>query len=92
MKLTDRGNTYKALTPVQPGIDSTDRLKIKLTYRGHTYSAKPRSVMVSEAVEVGRKTVTLIYRGKTYDRKLPLPKLDQQPYAINWRYQTPAEV
>ena len=86
MKLTFRGNSYEVPAPIQLGSDSTERLKIKLIYRGNTFDYTPRPVVVSEEVERDGPTVTLIYRGNTYERKLQPPKPYQKPRAINWRW------
>lgn len=88
MKLTYRGNSYEMPAPMQSVSDSTDRPKIKLTYRGCTYYSTPHSMMVSEAATSDWKTVTLTYRGNTYDRQLPLLQPHQPSHAINWRYQS----
>jgi len=43
--------------------------------------------MVSEAVEMDKSTVILIYRGNAYERQIQSQKPYQKPRAINWRYQ-----
>lgn len=87
MKLTYRGNSYEMPAPMQSVSDSTDRPKIKLTYRGSIYYSTPHPVVVSEANR-DSKTVTLTYRGNTYDRQLSPPQPNQSSLAINWRYQS----
>lgn len=88
MKLTYRGQTYEIPALSQAG--DAAQPKIKLIYRGHTYDYTPRSVVVPEAA-ADSKTVTLTYRGSTYERTLPAPKPYQEPRAINWRYRTSRE-
>lgn len=86
MKLTYRGHAYKLPTLIQLGSNSTNQPKIKLIYRGHTYYSTPRPVVVSDAVTTDSSTVTLMYRGNTYKRKVPFLKSYQQLRATNWRY------
>lgn len=86
MTLTYRGNTYETPAPIQLGSDSTDRLPIKLIYRGHTYYYIPRPVISFAEIETDEPTITLIYRGSTYKRKLRATKPYQKPRAINWRW------
>lgn len=83
MKLIYRGNAYEVSAPSQFGSNSTDQPKIKLIYRGHTFDYASRPVVVSEEIATKRSTVTLVYRGNTYERELQASK----PYAINWRWQ-----
>ncbi len=87
MKLTFRGHPYNLPTPIRLGSVATDQPKIKLIYRGHTYDYTPYPVMVSEAVEMDKSTVILIYRGNAYERQIQSQKPYQKPRAINWRYQ-----
>jgi hypothetical protein len=91
MKLNFCRHSYEFPAPLQLGFASEDQPQIKLICRGHTYDYTPRSVIVSEAVEIDRSKVTLIYRGNTYERNLKSPKFYPKPRAINWRYQIPAE-
>jgi hypothetical protein len=86
MKLADRIASNELSTPVQPSPDSIDQ-PIKLFYRGNTFDYIPRPEMTSEKDEADLPTVTLIYRGNTYVRKLHPPKPYQKPRAINWRWQ-----
>jgi hypothetical protein len=87
MKLPFRGYFYEvpALTPL--GYACKDNAQLKLIYRGEMCNYTPRPVVASEAVKSDGTTVTLIYRGNTYERKLHPPKAYQKPRAINWRYQ-----
>lgn len=80
MKLTYRGQAYETSAQPQAHIPASS----KLIYRGHTYSYSPRPVVPEAA---NGPTVTLIYRGATYERSLPARPY-QTPRAINWRYQT----
>lgn len=86
MNLIYRGQPYKIATFTQLSSDSVDQSKIKLIYRGQIYYTTPRSVMASKAVSSDTPTVTLIYRGVTYERTLQSRQY-QQSRAINWRYQ-----
>ena len=72
MKLTSRGNAYEIPTSIQCGSDSMDQPKIKLIYRDHKYYITPHLAVFAEVVEQGEQQATLIYRGNTYERKLPL--------------------
>lgn len=87
MKLTYRGNSCETSSPIQLSSDSKDQSKLKLIYRGSTFDYTPRPLVVSEKMETEGPTVTLIYRGNTYERKLQPPKPYQKPRAINWRWQ-----
>lgn len=69
--------------------DGRERSQHKLIYRGNTFDYIPRPVVVSAEEQTDWQTVTLIYRGNTYERKLPPPKPYQKPHAINWRWQYP---
>lgn len=87
MQLTYRGNTYQASTPVQSSSDSKiEEPKFKLIYRGSTYNYNPPPARVPEAIQAEGSTVTLIYRGMTYQRKLAPYNPSQKPMATNWRY------
>jgi hypothetical protein len=86
MKLTYRGNAYVNSASVPFNADSQDQAKIKLIYRGYTYSYTLHSVE-SELTATDTLTTTLTYRGNTYQRQLQRPQLSQQPREINWRYQ-----
>jgi hypothetical protein len=83
MTLTYRGISDKVSTSIQPDSNSIDQPKIKLFYRGNTFDYIPRP-------EVGPEedwpTVTLMYRGVTYERKIQPPKPYQKPRAMNWRW------
>ncbi len=87
MKLTYRNASYEVFAPTQLVSGSTDKPKIKLIYRGHTYDYTPRPVAVSKEIETDGSTVTLIYRGNTYEHKLQPLKPYQKSRAINWRWQ-----
>jgi hypothetical protein len=94
MKLTYRRQTYEAPAPIQLAPAAADQPKMKLIYRGHICDYTPRPVVVPEAsVMKGTEgttegeTVTLIYRGHTYQRNLRPLQPYQQPRAINWRWQ-----
>lgn len=79
MKLTFRGNSYEVPTAIQLGSNSTEQPKIQLIYRGNVFYYTPRPVVVSEEVETNWPTVTRIYRGNTYVRKLRAPKPIKSP-------------
>jgi Domain of unknown function (DUF4278) len=84
MKLNYCGNSYDVPAPSQPSSDAIDKPKIKLFYRGNTFDYIPRPEVVAEE---DWPTVTLMYRGVTYKRKIQPPKLYQKPRAVNWRWQ-----
>jgi hypothetical protein len=86
MKLTFRGHAYEVPAPIQLVSASTDQPQMKLIDRGQTYDYTSRAAVVSEVVEPGAPTVTLIYRGNVYERHLQPPKAYQKPDAINWRW------
>ncbi len=88
MKLTYRGHSYEISTPSQIGIavDSAKQPQTKLTYRGQTYCATPRSAVPAAAPEAST-VVTLSYRGVTYQRILSSPKLYDFARLTHWRYQ-----
>ncbi len=69
-KLTYRGNSYEVPAPILVDSNSTTQPKIKLIYRGNTFDYTPRPVVISEEIKTDCSTVTLIYRGKIYERKL----------------------
>lgn len=86
MKLPFRLNLSEVPAPIQLASDSTAH-QMKLIYRGNTFYYIPRPVVVSGKVETeDESTVTLIYRGNTYERKLKPLKPYQEPRAINWRW------
>lgn len=87
MKLNYRGNAYNIPASIHFDSDSADHPKQKLTYRGLVYDYTPRPAAVPEAFDPDAPTVTLIYRGVTFDRQLRSPKPYQMPRAMNWRYQ-----
>jgi hypothetical protein len=91
MKLTYRGSAYEVSPPIQFNPASTDQSQIKLIYRGHIYYTTRCSMVVPEAVQTAAPTVTLIYRGNSYGRKLYVSRLDQTLCLINWRYQIPGD-
>jgi hypothetical protein len=79
-------STQSITTPVMPANTTTiDRPKIRL--RGSIYVYSPRPIVTTEDKGIEGATVTLIYRGNTYERKLQFPKPYQQPRALNWRWQ-----
>jgi hypothetical protein len=71
---------------------SQSQLRFKLIYRGNIFyrdaqpiiSTKINSTKINELDE---PTITLIYRGNTYERRLKPPKPYQKPRTINWRWQ-----
>ena len=87
MKFASRRKAYEIPAPINHSCDSTTQPKIKLTYNGNTFDYIPRPpVVVSEEDKKNWSTVTLIYRGNVFERKLPPPKPYQKPHAINWRW------
>ena len=90
MKLNSRRKAYEVSAPINHGSDFCDSIKkpkIKLTYNGNTFDYIPRPpIVVSEDDTADWSTVTLIYRGNVFERKLPPPKPYQKPRAINWRW------
>ena len=86
MKLTYRGNAYEVPASIHSRADATNQPKQKLIYRGQTHDYIPHSVVVSEAFDPDAPTVTLSYRGITFERQIRSPKPYQAPRAINWRY------
>lgn len=87
MNFTYRGQPYQISTSTQSSPDSVYQPKDKLIYRGQVYYTAPRSAVVSRAAKGDEPTVTLTYRGITYQRTLQSPQPYQQPHAVNWRYQ-----
>ncbi len=87
MKFTSCSKAHKIPAAIKHGSDSTTQPKIKLIYNGNTFDYIPRSpVVASEDDKKDWSTVTLIYRGNVFERKLPPPKPYQKPRAINWRW------
>jgi Domain of unknown function (DUF4278) len=86
MKLTYRNTSYEVSAPIQPKSNAKDQPKIKLFYRSNTFDYNPPPVVTSEEDQTDWPTVTLIYRGTTYQRKIQPPKPYQKPRAINWRW------
>jgi hypothetical protein len=67
------------------GYQAIDRPKIRL--RGSIFVYSPRTIVTTEDKGIECATVTLIYRGNTYERKLQSSQSYRQPRAINWRWQ-----
>lgn len=86
MKLNYRGNAYNVPAWIHSNSDSTDQPKQKLIYRGLVYDYTPRPAATPEAFDPNTLTVTLIYRGVTFERQIRSPKPYQTPRAMNWRY------
>ncbi|MBW4621683.1 MAG: DUF4278 domain-containing protein [Cyanosarcina radialis HA8281-LM2] len=86
MKLTYRGNSYENCDRINSDSDSTDKLPIKLIYRGHAYCYNRRSVAASQEIETDGTNVTLIYRGNTYESKISTFEPTRIPLALNWRW------
>jgi Domain of unknown function (DUF4278) len=87
MKLAYRGNSYEVFAPAPIGSASPDQPKNKLICRGNTFHYSPRPEVVSEGDKTDWATITLIYRGNAYQRKIQPPQPYQKPRAINWRWQ-----
>jgi Domain of unknown function (DUF4278) len=85
MRLMYRGNSYEVGVPipkfpayVQYNSNSANQPKAKLIYRGLTFDYVPPPVKIPEVDSTDWVTVTLIYRGNVYMRKIqPL-----QPYQV----------
>jgi hypothetical protein len=86
MKLLYRGISYEAPSQQAPLSESTSQQKVRLIYRGSSYEYQPQTRQISELPD-NALTVTLMYRGQTYQRKLALATSYQQPRALNWRWQ-----
>ncbi len=87
MKLNSGSKAHKIPAAIKHGCDSTEQPKIKLTYNGNTFDYISRSPAVfSEDDKKDWSTVTLIYRGNVFERRLPPPRPYQKPRAINWRW------
>ncbi|NJL39577.1 MAG: DUF4278 domain-containing protein [Leptolyngbyaceae cyanobacterium SM1_4_3] len=80
-----RGNAYEVPASIHSGSDSENQPKQKLIYRGQIYDYTPPSA-IPEAFDPNATTVTLSYRGVTFERQIRSPKPYQPPRAINWRY------
>lgn len=85
MRLTYRGNAYEVLASIHSTSNSENQPKQKLMYRGQTYDYTPPAV-VSESFALDALTVTLIYRGVTFERQIRSLKPYQMPRATSWRY------
>lgn len=85
--LTFDGNSYTIPTPKQINSNTTAQSQIKLIYRGEIFYTNPRPLPVRVADDPKAPTITLHYRGVTYQRKLRTPKPQLQPVALNWRWQ-----
>jgi hypothetical protein len=83
MKRTYRGISYEVSAPVRHSSDPVDNPQIKLFYQGNVFDYIPRPVRIAQE---WWPTVTLIYRGVSYERKIPPLKPYQKPRAINWRW------
>ena len=80
-------NTRNFPSASEHGFDFTEQPQIKLRYNGNTFDYIPRPpVVVSEEDKKDWSTVTLIYRGNVFERKIAPPKPYQKPRAINWRW------
>jgi hypothetical protein len=79
-----RGISHEVSTPIRHYSDPVDNNpQIKLFYRGNVFDYIPRPMQIAQK---WWPTVTFIYRGVTYERKVQPPKLYQKPRAINWRW------
>lgn len=93
MKLLYRGvpyeiNNQSTQSPLATETtEPTTQSKVQLRYRGNVYDYQPQPQLVSEADLADAPTVTLMYRGQTYQRKLSTPRAYQSPRALNWRWQ-----
>jgi len=74
MKLNYRGNAYEVPASIHSGSNSTNQPQQKLIYRGQIYDYTPRPVAVPEAFDPYAPTVTIIYRGVTFERQIRSPK------------------
>ncbi|MBE9030637.1 DUF4278 domain-containing protein [filamentous cyanobacterium LEGE 11480] len=75
MKLLYRGASYtinnqSAQSP--SAVDSSRQADVRLTYRGSSYERQPESVLVAATAKANVSTATLMYRGQTYDRRVPV--------------------
>jgi hypothetical protein len=86
MKLTLDHNSAADPTQIELGGDATDRSKLRL--RGSKFFYTPRPIVVAKVDLTEWSSVTLIYRGNTYERKLQPPQPYRQPRTLNWRWQT----
>lgn len=86
MKFNHRTTTI-VREPIQIGFDILHLPKTQLIYRGSTYNYIPPRTVISREDRSGWPTVTLIYRGTAYQRKIQPPKPYRKPRAINWRWQ-----
>jgi len=82
MNLTYRGNAYTVPTSVHSSSDCENQPKQKLIYRGQMYNYAPPAAEVPKAFAPNELTVTLIYRGVTFERQICSPKPAQTPHAI----------
>mgnify|MGYP002777053077 FL=1 len=95
MKLLYRGIPYEVSNNNQSApssCDTTPQNKVRLIYRGLTYEYEPQARLSSEALPSDAPTVTLMYRGQAYQRKLFPVQPYQQPRALNWRWQFNSQV
>lgn len=84
MKSIFRSKANKVPASIEPGFAEQPK---KLIYRAQTFDYIPRHVVGYPKNLTDCPTVTLIYLGNTYKRKIPFPKPYQKPRAINWRWQ-----
>ncbi len=77
-----RRNSYKVQPSTQLGSDSKNSSKVKLIYRGVKIDYIPPPVNIFEEDTTDWDSVTLIYRGNTYERKVRPLKSYQKPIPL----------
>ena len=88
-----RHNSAAVTNLMQLDFATTDRPKIRLRGSIFLYTPRPMAIIhkagdiKDREVETDGQTVTLIYRGHTYERTLQPSKPYQQPRNLNWRWQ-----
>jgi hypothetical protein len=87
MKLNQRTTTTTVCEPLQLSSDTLNHPKTQLIYRGNTYNYTPPLMAICTEDKTDWPTVTLTYRGTSYERKIQPPKPYRKPRAINWRWQ-----
>jgi hypothetical protein len=87
MNFNQRTTATAVREPTQFGFNTLNPPKTQLVYRGNTYNYTPPLRVICTADRTNWPTVTLTYRGTTYERKIQPARAYRKPRAINWRWQ-----
>jgi hypothetical protein len=87
MQLLYRGIAYESDHPSTQNPKMPPQREVRLTYRGHSYDYQPQPQPVDQIVPSDVRSMTLMYRGQTYQRQVLAPRDRQPSRSINWHWQ-----